>query len=273
MPEQYVIRGGRQGYDRLRLLARDRWPDTAALLARAGVGAGMRCVDLGCGGGEVTLELAHLVGPEGSATGVDMDPVKLDLAHQEAQQRAIDNVEFRMVDVNGWDEPAAYDVVYTRFLLQHLSHPVELLARMWAAVRPGGVLLVEDTDFDGWVCHPPNGGFDFFVRSYAEVLRRRGGDHRAGLRMAEHFLACGIAPPEVRLVQPAHLDGDEKTLAWSTLDATRDAIVAEHVASAGEVDAALADLAAFTADPTTLVSGPRIFQVWTRRAPSDPDGS
>jgi ubiquinone/menaquinone biosynthesis C-methylase UbiE len=49
--------GGKQGYERLLLLARDRWPDTAALFARAGVSPGMRCIDLGCGGGEVTLEI------------------------------------------------------------------------------------------------------------------------------------------------------------------------------------------------------------------------
>ena len=44
--EPYVIRGGKKGYERLLLLARDRWPDTAALFARAGVSPGMRCIDL-----------------------------------------------------------------------------------------------------------------------------------------------------------------------------------------------------------------------------------
>ena len=66
-----MIRGGREGYDRLRLLARARWPDTADLLVRAGVRPGMRCVDLGCGGGEVTFEIARLVGAAGDVTGVD----------------------------------------------------------------------------------------------------------------------------------------------------------------------------------------------------------
>ena len=47
----YVIRDGRPGYDRLALLARERWPDTQALLGRAGVSPGMRCIDIGCGGG------------------------------------------------------------------------------------------------------------------------------------------------------------------------------------------------------------------------------
>ena len=47
--------------------------DTAALLAQAGRGPGMRCVDLGCGGGEVTLEMARLAAPDGVVAGVDMD--------------------------------------------------------------------------------------------------------------------------------------------------------------------------------------------------------
>ena len=61
--------------------ASKRWPatgaDTAALLSRASISAGMRCVDLGCGGGAVTLEIAALVGLSGRVTGVDFDEIKL----------------------------------------------------------------------------------------------------------------------------------------------------------------------------------------------------
>ena len=74
--ERYVISGGREGYDRLQVLARSRWPDTEDLFERIGVAPGMRCIDLGCGGGEVTFELARLVGPTGHVTGADMDDVK-----------------------------------------------------------------------------------------------------------------------------------------------------------------------------------------------------
>ena len=69
--------------------------------------------------------------------------------------RGVSNVEFLAGNVNDWDEPGAYDVVYARFLLQHLSEPVDMLRRMWAAARPGGRVIVEDPDFDGWCCHPP----------------------------------------------------------------------------------------------------------------------
>ena len=265
MAERYVIRGGREGYDRLRLLARDRWPDTSALLARAGIRPGMRCVDLGCGGGEVTFEIARLVAPDGHVTGIDMDEVKLGLAREAAAARGIDNVDFRASNVNEWNEPDGYDLVYTRFLLQHLSHPVDLLRRMWDAVRAGGVLVAEDADFEGWCCYPPNDGFDFFVRTYGEVLARRGGDHAVGRKLFSYFLEAGIPETHIDLVQPLRMSGDEKTLAWSTLEASIEAIVSEQIASEAEVQAALTSLEAFTADPTTLTGGPRIFQLWSAR--------
>jgi len=263
--ERYVIRGGREGYDRLLLLARDRRPDTAALLQRAGAGPGMRCADLGCGGGEVTLELAALVGASGSATGVDMDGLKLDLARAAAARRGIANAEFVELNVNEWNETAAYDLVFSRFVLQHLRHPVDMLQRMWAAVRPGGVIVVEDADFDGWCCHPFNDGFEFFLRTYGQVLARSGGDHTFGRKLYAGFIEAGIPAPDVRLVQPVYREGDAKWLPWTTLDASGDAIVAEGVASAEEVQTALASLSAFTEDASTLISGPRIFQAWARR--------
>jgi ubiquinone/menaquinone biosynthesis C-methylase UbiE len=261
---RYVIKGGKPGYDRLLLLARERWPDTRALLERAGVSAGMRCIDIGCGGGEVTMEIARMVAPDGSVVGVDMDEVKLALARQAAAARQLGNVEFRALDVRDWDEPGAYDAVYTRFLLQHLSQPDSLLRRMWAAVAEGGVLIVEDADFDGWCCDPPDEGFDLFLDAYRRVLQCRGGDHAIGRKLYRYFLAAGIPHPQAILVQAVY-EGEARTLAWSTLEASADAIVAEGLATADELAGALASLRRFTDDPRTLICGPRVFQLWSRR--------
>jgi ubiquinone/menaquinone biosynthesis C-methylase UbiE len=266
--ERYVIRGGREGYDRLLLLARASGPDTGALFTRAGIRSGMKCIDLGCGGGAVTFEMARLVQPGGSVTGVDMDEVKLGLARKAAAERGVSNVEFLARNVSNWDEPDAYDVVYSRYLLQHLREPVNLLRRMWAAVRSGGLVLVEDADFDGWCCHPPNEGFDFFVRAYAEVIRRRGGDHATGRKLYQYFLQAGIPAPQVALVQSVFVSGEGKELAWSTLDATSEAILSEGVATSGELAAALASLREFTDDDTTLIARPRVFQLWSAREPT-----
>ena len=83
---RYVIRGGREGYDRLRLLAGALGPATEALLDSVGIRAGMRCLDLGCGGGHVSLSLAARVGPSGHVVGIDMDAVKLTLVRERAAE-------------------------------------------------------------------------------------------------------------------------------------------------------------------------------------------
>jgi ubiquinone/menaquinone biosynthesis C-methylase UbiE len=263
--ERYVIRGGEWGYERLQVLARSLWPATSALLDRAGLGPGMSCADLGCGGGAVTLELARLVGQDGQVTGIDMDEVKLALARQAAADRGWSNVQFVAGDVYQWAEPASYDLVYCRNLLQHLSRPVQVLQAMWAAVRPGGVIVVEDADFTGSFCDPPSAGFAFWVDAYQRVLERNGGDPMVGRKLHRHFAAARIPAPELTVFQRADAVGEAKTLPHSTIEATADAIIEAGIASADQVREALADLADIAADPTTVVSSPRHVQAWSRR--------
>lgn len=262
--KRYVISGGQVGYDRLQILARERWPDTAELLGRIGVGPGMHCLDLGCGGGDVTLELARLVSPGGQVVGIDMDEVKLGLAREVAAEGGLDNVEFRAGDVDAWRAEAEYDLVYSRFLLQHLVDPRALLRRMWAAVGAGGTLAAEDADFAGRLAEPPNEGHEFARRIYDELLLRRGGDPTIGRKLRGFFFELG-AIPEARLVQGLTTEGDVKTVSLLTLRATADAIRAEGLATDDEIARAEVSLAAFTEDPETLITTPWVFQVWARK--------
>ncbi len=264
--EQYVIRGGQLGYERLTVLARSWQPTTSALFDRVQLGPGMRCLDLGCGSGDVTFEMAERVGPDGSVTGVDMDMVKLGLARRAAATQGLLNVEFRQMNVYEFAESDAYDLVYARFVLQHLSRPVDVLRAMWAAVRVGGVLVVEDADFEGSFCDPPHNGFAFWVEAYQRVLERHGGDPLMGRKLHRYFTDAGIPEPSVGVVQNVHRTGEAKMLPHSTVEATAEAIVAEGVATAEQVREALEGLAEFGADTQSLCGSPRVFQVWTRRA-------
>lgn len=260
-----MIRGGREGYDRLRVLARVHEANTTALLDRVGVAPGMRCADVGCGGGDVTFVLARLVGPGGSVVGLDMDQVKLDLAAEQAAELGLDNVRFQAADITDWSEPGAYDLVYSRFLLEHLRRPVELLRQMWAAVRPGGVIVVEDADFDGCFTDPQNAGHDFYQRVYTEALRRRGGDAAIGRKLYRLCLEAGIPDPEFGIVQGAAASGEIVELPHLTLAASAEAVIAEGIASAEEVERARAEMEAFGRLPGSVVGGPRVCRVWQRR--------
>jgi SAM-dependent methyltransferase len=206
-----------------------------------------------------------LIGQDGHVTGIDMDKTQLELAGERARDWGLANVEFRNANVNDWNEPAAYDLVYCRLLLEHLSNPIDLLRRVWRAVKAGGMIVAEDGDFEGLFSHPPNEGYAFWADTYCRVTRRRGGDPAFGRKLYACFLEAGIPNPSVQLLQHARITGEAKSLSLLTLDATADAIVAGGIASESEVASARTSLDEATKDPQTVLGGPRIFQVWSRR--------
>src|SRR5262245_32107632 len=94
----YAIRGGNEGKERLDVLARVLLPTTTQLLDRVGLIRGMKCLDVGCGGGHVTILMARTVGPEGCVIGTDTDPEILALAREAAKTAKVTNVEFQQQD-------------------------------------------------------------------------------------------------------------------------------------------------------------------------------
>jgi hypothetical protein len=129
------------------------------------------------------------------------------------------------------------------------------------------VIAVEDADFEGSFCDPPDDGFAFWVEAYQRVLERHGGDPLTGRKLHRYFPEAGIPEPVLTVVQRVDRTGEAKTLPHSTIEATADAIVGEGVATAEQLRAALESLTAFCADPQTLCGSPRVFQAWARRLP------
>src|SRR5687767_7803064 len=97
--ESYIIHGGAAGKARLAVIAQVMAPATQALLDRLGSIEGKTAIDAGCGGGEISFELAERVGRSGRVIGLDLDKGKLALARTEAEERRLRNVEFRCASV------------------------------------------------------------------------------------------------------------------------------------------------------------------------------
>ena len=140
----YVIRGGIHGRERLRVISRIMHPTSSSLLDRLELHEGLVCADFGCGGGDLTVELARRVGPTGKAFGFDIDQTKLDIARAEAERLGVSNVEFHASDLRHSSFTHSFDVVYTRFLLTHLKDPGTLVRMFFDHLRPGGRMAVED---------------------------------------------------------------------------------------------------------------------------------
>jgi ubiquinone/menaquinone biosynthesis C-methylase UbiE len=262
--KNYVLRGGEKGGERLRLLARAVWPTTKNFLRRLGLRPGMQCLDVGCGIGAVTLKLARRVGAAGKVVGIDLDERCLGLARQEASRHHLP-ATFRAESVTDLADESSYDLVYSRFLLTHLPEPQRAVERLVQATRAGGLVAVEDIEFAGHFCHPACPAFDRYVSLYQQAVLRKGGDPNIGPRLVGLLMDAGLKQVTLSVVQPAFRKGPGKRMAQVTLEHIREAVVEAGLSSPGEVDAVVADLDQFAKNPRTIISLPRIFQVWGRK--------
>jgi SAM-dependent methyltransferase len=260
----YTIERGLGVRSRMDLLAAVFGPSTVALLDQVGVASGARCLDLGCGGGHVAVELGRRVGASGSVIGIDLDADLLEVARAGAVAQGWTNVVFQVAAVEDVTEHDL-DFAFARMLLMHLRDPAGAVASMVGMVRSGGVVAVEDINFAGSFTYPPCPAYDRRVAWYQEAVRRRGGDADLGPRLPGLLAAAGLVDVGVRVVQPAYLTGPNKHLQELSMAKQKTAVVESGVVSAEEYDAAHAELVAFTVDPTTLVAAPRMVQAWGRR--------
>jgi SAM-dependent methyltransferase len=103
---------------------------------------GDRALDIGCGFGDTTRRLAELVGDGGEAVGIDVAEPFVELAREEASATGVDNVEFRLGDVQVAELGGPYDYVFSRMGVMFFANPVAALRNIRAAMRPGGRLTV-----------------------------------------------------------------------------------------------------------------------------------
>ena len=258
----YIIRGGIEGRERLRILARVMQPATHALLHRAGLRAGMSCLEAGCGGGDLAFDLARMVGPQGRVVATDIDERKIEMAHGEARDQLLSNIEFLLADIYNSGPASVFDFAHARFLLTHLTDPARALNNLRKALRPGGIIAVEDIDFRGHFCHPDCAAFWRYVELYTMAVQRSGADPNIGPRLPALLADAGFEDIQMNVVQPAGITGEVKLIAPLTMENIADTVLAQGLASENEISRLVAKLYEFAGTPGTVLSIPRVVEVF-----------
>ncbi|MEV7399738.1 methyltransferase domain-containing protein [Streptomyces sp. NPDC091267] len=154
--------------------------------------AGMSVLDVGCGPGTITADLAALVAP-GRVTAVDTTREILDQAAEAAAERGLENVEFATADVHALDFPDdSFDVVHAHQVLQHVGDPVQALREMRRVCRPGGVVAARDSDYAAMAWYPEAPVMDAWLELYRRVARANGGEPDAGRRLLSWARQAGF---------------------------------------------------------------------------------
>lgn len=264
----YIIRGGDPGVERLAVLARVMRPGSQAVLERAGIAPGINVLDLGCGSGDMTVEIARMVGPTGRVVAIDNDDRALDFAKSTARSSGLD-VEWRNGCVEDLDVIGAFDLVYARFILSHLNEPATVLRLMRRALRPSGKIVLEDIDISVHAHWPVSPAFQRYVEIYAATARARGAMPCIGPSLATLLVDAGLENVEVAISMPVFRSGEGKTIARLTLLNIADAAIAAGLSHRDEIDRLLAQLADHEFDPRSIQSTAQVFQVIGQRPADD----
>jgi len=210
---------------------------TMMLLRAAGVGTGMRVLDLGTGLGHVAFALADLVGPSGSVTGVDQSDRLLDVAEQRRAASGRDHVRFVEGDVRTYRPDDAVDVVVARLLLFHLPDAGDVLCHHAEALRPGGTAVMLDFDIGAARAFPPVALVEQAKAWVDAGFRSVGADPSIGARLGRLMHDAGFVDIRSLGVQP-YLAPDDPAgprLLGGVLRAVAPAVVAAGVAGSAEL--------------------------------------
>lgn len=178
------------------------------------LGSTDRILDIGCGPGTITADLAAIAA-EGSVTAVDYAPGILDQAAQVAAERGLKNVEFEQADVHSlrFDDDT-FDVVHAHQVLQHVGDPVQALREMRRVTRPGGVVAVRDGDYAGFLWFPASEGLTAWLDLYERTARALGGEPDAGRRLKSWALRAGFQEQDIEATSSSWIFATPEDRAW-----------------------------------------------------------
>ncbi len=141
---------------------------------------GASLLDVGCGPGSLTIDLAERVAP-GRVLGIDLSAEAIEEASAAGEAATRSNASFVIGDFRSAPlEPASFDIVHAHQVLQHLRQPVDALERMGHLVRPGGIVAARDSDYSAMVWAPSSPMIDRWREIYLEVTRRNKAEATAG---------------------------------------------------------------------------------------------
>ena len=185
--------------DRLSTQARMFEPFTRQLFREAGLSAGMRVLDVGCGSGDVSLLAAEFVGPTGTVVGIDRAAAAIVRAKARAEGRRMSNVQFLEGDPTLIRLDEGFDAIVGRLILMYYADPVDALRKLLMHLRPGGLVVFQEFDANGCKSHPTSQTYERCVDWIVRTLQLSGANSHVGLELYRIFQSSGLPAPTLRL--------------------------------------------------------------------------
>lgn len=155
----------------------------------------------------------------------------------------------------------SFDLVYCRFLLMHLVHPMNALQEMQALLKPGGVLICEEADFSQAFCDPPSSHHDRCFEFLLALGDQRQQHFCLGATLHQLIWDLGMLNLEVSRVQPVELRGKTKLLMPLCLVEAKTALIEAGISTSEEIEQTISALNTLAENEKVLFEIPRVTQI------------
>lgn len=235
---------------------------------RAGITIGQRVIDFGAGPGFASIDLADIVGPTGEIIALERSARFAQSLRARAAQHGAAQVNVHEIDLAADALPVSgADAAWARWIFAFLPSPQAALARLAAALKPGGTLVVHEyLDYATWRLCPRSAPFERFVTEVMASWRAAGGEPNVGFDMLGWLEAAGFAPVAQKTIVEVITPRD---FMWhwpaSFLETNLDRLVATGRMSAADATAAKADFARIEATPGARMATPVVMELIARK--------
>ncbi len=185
---------------------------TEDVFVRAGIGAGMRILDVGCGAGDVSFLLARMVGTSGAVVGFDRSEDAVAMATARARAMGLSQVSFSQGEIDDISLDQPVDAAVGRFVLMYSPEPSITLRQVAANVRPGGVVAFQEMNVEEAKSFPKVDLFEQSIRWIVETLDREKAKNLMGLELYRTFIEAGLPPPQ--MIMGARVEGSSDSLGY-----------------------------------------------------------
>jgi SAM-dependent methyltransferase len=198
--KDYVLGTHDEEISRLGLQHRVWRPRALDAWRRAGFTVGQTLLDVGCGPGHASLDLAEIVGPSGRVVAIDRSRRFLDALDAVRLQRGLDHIKSLEIDLDEGTLPAVEaDGAWARWVFAFVKHPRDLLARVGGALKRGGALVVHEYfDYSTWRLAPRCTEIEEFVGVVMESWRANGGEPDIALNLPLWLEELGFQTESLR---------------------------------------------------------------------------
>jgi SAM-dependent methyltransferase len=269
MPEDYFIGVHARELGRLEEQHEAWRPETEALWAAAGFGAGQRLADLGSGPGYTTLDLAQRVGPSGSIVAIDQALPYLDFLRTGASARRLSNIRCVEADITRMEKlEGPLHGAFCRFFLAFLIADLDrVLALVHRSLEPGGAFAaMEYLTLQSATASPPLRGFDAHTRAWTRYYAGHGGDTAVGSYLPAKLAAAGFEIAHVSCVG-GMADPSHRWWRWwgRLIEDFGDTLAAEGLLGADELRDLRLDWHDASGRPGAFIYTPVLLQVVARK--------